>query len=511
MAAWLFVHTVFLYDAWRTVKKRFQKNVFLSAWFVVLLFVFVGMVLWVVDIQNSMSSGGAGAEGGGAGGTRVSVLPVDPGPVLLLAFFITMAKTYATSIRRFLKNSSMVFLFSQPIRRADVLVGAVVSEVFFNLYITGVVLGAGVVELLVFNFNYYPNPIHLAQLYLAVVAGTFGGFALGVGMNTHPRWAKIGLIFSASAVTSFAYTALNDFPGSPQSIHLLAGGTVVGEVALLLANRCLVDTWSRATAAGGGVRMSFYERTTGKLATCLMRPMGWNTALLFEKEVVEKIRTREYAGSLIALGAVGAGVVYAMGRIPNISGLSPAVSAAIPGLVFGGGLYTAALLEQGLPALTSFGKEGAAMWFFKTTPVPPWDVVGSKVLASLYMVPAMCVLSAVLPGLYLGVSPMGVVFAVAGATSMAFYASSAGIIFGARMPNFDRTTKGYPDIITTYLFAIVVLFLVFITTTPPFLIYIEEPILGVLAMVFVADMGALFLYLATSLAAEEFEKMEPPV
>jgi len=383
-------------------------------------------------------------------------------------------------------------------------------EIMFNLGLLALVAGIAYAEILVMGFHFFPNPLHFAQLILAVIAGSILGFTASIFNSVYPLKRRIPLLFLVSAPVAGIYIIMDNYWADPRSVLFLLIPLVISVVGILPAYKVFLETWSRATAAASGTRLSVYERTTGRFAPRMMRWIGWESSLFLEKELVERYRSKEVFGSLIVVGAVAFASVYSLGSLPDMEFIPLFVARVLPPLIIGMGLFVGAILEPGISALSAFGREGKAIWVVKTIPVDEREIVKAKALASMYTVPLLFVFVGMLVALLAGYRIIAAAIAGILGAAMCLIAVGAGIWFGARVPNFDTSVKGYPDMITIYTYAMVCLALCFLAAAPAFFLAMQSVFLGLMAAIFVADMAALFLYMCIGLSAKELRRMESP-
>ena len=492
---WFHTYSAEALQAWRSLKKRKEDSPLVTAWFVILLVVFIGMILAVTHYSNM---------------TDTEFLAVEPGSIILLVFFLFIAKSLANTNRRVLKQEPLVFYLSQPHHTSGYLMGLLCGEIMFNLGLLALVSGVAYAEALALDFIFYPNPIYFAQVILAIIAASILGFVFAIFNAVHPLRKRIALLAIVSSASAVFYIIIDNLPRDAHSVLYMSVPLVIASLALAPAFRVFQEAWNWSTAAATGTRRSVYERTTGKYAPKIMRWVGWESSLLLEKEFVERIRSREVWGSCIAIAAVSFASIYSLGKIPDLSFIPDFIARMLPPMVVGMGLFVGTILEPGMAALGAFGKDGKGTWVMKNAPMAAREVVKAKALGSLYTVPLLAVFAGALPALWGGYSALAAVFAAVMAVSMGLYAVGVGIWLGAKTPNFDPSVKGYPDIVTIYIYAMLSLGVCFFSTSVAFFFILFDGVLGILVGILMADLGALFLYMGIEAGAKEFRQMESP-
>ena len=112
-------------------------------------------------------------------------------------------------------------------------------------------------------------------------------------------------------------------------------------------------------------------------------------------------------------------------------------------------------------------------------------------------------------GVSVSYGALPILFTLGGILTMVFAFTGIGTWFGARYPNFEEAMKGNPDIVTMYIYSMLCLLLGAIIVGLPFAVLLFDPFLGMLSIIFAADVGLFILYGGIKMAGREFDRMEP--
>jgi hypothetical protein len=277
---------------------------------------------------------------------------------------------------------------------------------------------------------------------------------------------------------------------------------------LMLANRVFLEAWNIGTHPGKGIRKSLYTPRNNGREPVLARFMAEDSHVLLKREVVERFRSGQFLGMVITLVAITYGTIYAVNEFADAEAVQMRYGYLIKPLIVGMGIFAAALLEPGISTLSSIGKEGKNIWILRSSPIRGSTVLSTKAVASLVSVPFIAFGPGIFPGIFAGFDYTSTIFSALVALTMVFLCTGIASWFSAKYPNFDESVKGYPDIMTLYMYAMVSLFFVLMFVTLPFLIWLYDNVLGMLAIIFVADLAALVMYLGIVLGGAALDRTE---
>ncbi|MDG6221228.1 MAG: hypothetical protein QCI38_07250, partial [Candidatus Thermoplasmatota archaeon] len=255
-STWFQAYSAEVMGAWRAMGQRRKKNPVMTLWFFILLTIFIGVVLMAFNY---------------AGQTRQDFLAVDASSILLLVFFLFLAKSLANTSRRMVRHPPLVFYLSQPHPVSDYVVAFLCSELFFNLGLLALVSGIAYAEMLVLGIPLYVPPLHFIQVTLAIIASTILGFVFAIFNSYRPIKKRIPLLFLVSGGTAVFYTIVDNYAEANISILYISIVLAIGCLSLYPAMKIFLQSWNYATAAAMGSRKNVYERTTGRYAKRLMR------------------------------------------------------------------------------------------------------------------------------------------------------------------------------------------------------------------------------------------------
>ena len=488
-----FIHSVDVLSSWRGMNRRLGKHRFMSFWFAILLIAFVWIILEMLELTFL----GEGA-----------LISLEASTLYLLVFFLFMAKTVAETKSKVVENQSLLYLLSQPVRTRTVMLSKLATLMVFNLGLLAMAFGVGAAELLIFNFQIPTSPWVYLSVIASVVLATTSGYVFQI-MNTLRPFKKRLLIFLVLPQITVFYFSLNYMALRPEGQFVIFLALCIYSLGpVTISSSQFLDSWNIGTSAGKAVVRSVYDLPVPGWFSRFSRYLDPKVSALVRREAVEKLRTRDILGTVITVGAVAGGIVYAMGRVSDVELFDGRFDYLVNPLVIGIGIYIASVLEPGISSLTSVGREGKNIWLLKTSPLMGKEVLQSKAIANLWplflIVPAVGVYDTVHAG-YWGAH---VVFAVVTAVAMGLCFTGLGTWFGARYPNFEEAMKGNPDIVTMYIYSMICLVTGSILVGVPFLVYLEDRVMGILAIVLAADVALFVLHRGITAAGSEFDRME---
>ncbi len=493
---WFPVYTQVALTGYRVVKSRVRNHPLLLFWFVLLILAFFGIILKLFEFSIAQS--------------ELDIFEgVDRNGAVFMLFFLFLAKSTMDGINKGAASKEMTFLLSAKIRRRDILAGILVALTLFNLAIVALIFGIAVPMIVGLHMALPTDPYLLVYAIQMCLLGTFFGFVYAFLLYIQPLWKKLAYMSATTPFLSVLYYLMTYSNLSDQDLALYI--LVVYALSLpllLLVNRVMLDTWNSATNPGKNI--SGKVKLDGTVQNPLMaRIIGKNVLLLFTREVLRMMRTRHILGAIITLLAVSGGLYYLMNKFSDLDTSGIAFGSMILPLIMGLGIYMAVVLEQGVDSLSAVGREGKNIWILKSGPYSGKEVIRAKTLASLVFSPVVVINVSFVTAIQAGYSFGAGAFAIMGSLSMVFIAVGLGQWFGARFPNFDETSKGSPDMMMLYIYAMVVLLLAFLFCTIPLgVVLLYDLTLGLLVMAFFTCLAALLLILCVHLAGRRFDNSE---
>jgi len=177
-------------------------------------------------------------------------------------------------------------------------------------------------------------------------------------------------------------------------------------------------------------------------------------------------------------------------------------------LLIGMALYLGVVIQIVLPSLTLFSREGRKMWAIKVLPLDSEDIIWGKVLAMLFFSWTIVILIALPLPLVLGYNLGLILFSVISAIVMVISFSGIGVWASVKFPNYDESNDGAPDIITMYSILMLCLIVSVLLFSFPVTIFQIDQFMGILALIFTADMSLLFLYILVKRTAIGYERIQ---
>jgi len=494
---WFRVYAIDVLSGYRGMFRRFGKHRLMALWFVVLMLAFVGIVLEAIHLIRH--------------GSLSEALTLDDRTVYMFAFFALLGKTVAETQFRIIKAPELVHLFSLSIRPSSLVAGKVVRVVMFNLLLLALGLGIGAMEYIILPVDIPLNPWVFLSVIVLTILASFLGFSFVVFNSLRKLKKRVSLMFSIILPVFVFYYLITYTKLAHQTMfYAFVATMLIGILPLLVANRYFLEAWNAANAPDAGRVRSVYKRGSllMRWATRWLDPL---TDTLVEREIAEKMRSREFVGTVITVVAVAGGIVWSTGGVENIEFPSWMITWFFEPSLIGIGVFIGALLEPGMSALSSVGKEGKKIWILKTSPLPGRTITRSMGVANLIAMPFLVVSMGVFVPLYLGYGLRAVVFTAFSVLALCMTYVGIGLWMGAKYPSFDSAFRGTPDIVTIYLFAMVCLAIGGVLMGIPYAIYITDNVLGILAMVLAADMGLAFMLFGMERSGKAFDRMEPAV
>ncbi len=492
---WFDIYALDALEAWRALKTRVRHHPLMTLWFILLSFGFMGFILGVYAYSLEETDRGLFTD-------------IDVNTILFLIFIIFFAKSVSDSSRKITQNKAMVFQQAQPIRQSQVLFGKMFTEIMINLSLFTLIVGLGVFIILIFRFPIPGDFWFITNAIVITIAGTIIGIVFSI-FNVFPFSKRFLLMMWLIPLLGTFYYILFYMPlPNEQLFMLFAFLTIISFAMIVPCNHVFLEAWNRGINPGKDIRKSLYSRPSGGGGWIMKRFMPEKSRALLKREVTEVIRSGEFLGMVIMIIAISYATIYASGKLENPDLLGMRFGRLVTPMVVGIGIFAAALLEPGISTLRSIGKEGKNLWILKSSPLPGSTVIQTKALSSLISIPLIVAGPGVFATIWAGYEPVIVLFSALGAVMMVLLLTGLGAWFGAKYPNFDETVKGYPDLMTLYIYAMVCLFFATIFCSIPLIFLIFDRILGILVVIFFADLAALVLYLGIILGGSALDKTE---
>lgn len=491
---WFDIYAVDALGASRALKKRVRSHPLFTLWFLVLCMVFCWFMLRIYSISLAQDAG--------------PFTDITPGNVLLILFIIFFAKSVSDTQRRINQNKSLVFDLAQPTRQSHVLYGKLLYEIAANLWLFSLIMGLTVFTILLFGFSIPGDAWFVVNATTATAMGTVMGVLFAI-FNIFPLRRRLLLMMWIILPMSVFYSILTYTSLSGPVLFTAIGLLTLFSLSeISLGNRVFIEAWNIGCHPGKAARRSLYTPRVVLNSGIIIRLLKPNTLVLLKREVTERFRSGQFLGMVITIIAVTYGTIYAINEFADTEAVAIRYGYLVKPLIVGMGIFAAALLEPGISTLSSIGKEGKNIWILRSSPLRGSTVVSTKALASLVSVPFIALGPGIFPSFYAGFGYGSIIFSALVALTMVLLCTGIATWFSAKYPNFDESVKGYPDIMTLYIYAMVCLIFAVMFCTIPFFIWIYDPVLGMLAIIFFADMAALVLYLGIILGGAQLDRTE---
>jgi hypothetical protein len=433
---------------------------------------------------------------------------IEVNSILLIIFIFIFAKTVSDTSRKIAQNKAIVFHLSQPIRQANVLIGKLMAQLMINLGLFTAIIALFVVNILLFRFPVPGDFWFVANSIVLTVLATTIGIMFSL-FNVFPCKKRLVLLLGLSPFLTFLYYVL---------YYTQMGGALLFIVIFFLmtlsflmiipSNWVFLEAWNRGTNPNktvGKILFSFFKIGESRITRALL---SGNERALLKREIAERMRSKEFIGTVITILAITYGSLYIALEYSQEMFIENRFGAFFTPMMVGLGIFAASLLEPGLSQLSSIGKEGKNMWVLKSSPLSGATIVKIKALSNMVSMPLIILGPAIFVTLYMGYDVVIALFSAIGALMMIMLFTGIGSWFGAKYPNFDESVKGYPDIMTTYLYAMVCFILCIMFSFIPLGVLFLDRVLGMLAIIFYADLAALVLYLGITLGGSAIDRME---
>jgi hypothetical protein len=492
---WFYIYAQESQESWRTLKKRIVNHPLLTLWFFLLSFGFIWLVLRIYVFSIEQDTGGLFAD-------------LEVNSILLLIFIIFFAKSVSDTSRKIAQNKALVFHLSQPTKQANVLFGKLFFEMMINLGLYITMLSLFVFSILVFDYGIAGDLWFVLNSVSLVLLGTIIGTMFSL-FNVFAIKKRFLLLMWLSPLLIILYYVL--YYTSIGSYNLLLILFVLLAFSLIMiipTNWFFLESWNRGTNPGKSIDKTVLSSrgiTENRLFKILLSA---KERALLKREIAERLRSKEFIGTVITIIAISYGSLYIAMEYNQEIFVENRFGSLFTPLMVGLGIFAACLLEPGLSQLSSIGKEGKNLWVLKSQPLSGATIIKIKALANMISLPLIIIGPAVFVTLYTGYDLLIGLFAALGALMMVMLFTGIGAWFGARYPNFDESVKGYPDIMTTYIFAMVCFIFCIVFSIIPFGMVLTDRILGILTMIFCVDLAAMVLYSGIVLGGAEIDKLE---
>jgi hypothetical protein len=387
---WYDVYSKDAISAYRVLKKRISKHPIMTIWFIVLMIGFAWIVLRMYEFSMEQGEEGIFTD-------------IEPKTILLIVFFIFLAKSVADTARRVVQNKDLVFFLSRPIKQRSVLFGKFISEQIFNILVFETIVGVMTLVILFFGIRIELDLWYFGYAFLLTIFGTSMGFSFSVFNGLRPlrrrflvMMAEVPFFILVYNLTIELYEPLSGWLFTVLLIIL----TLISLLLLLLCDKVFLDAWTFGTSANEGAKRSVYD-IFSRSPLVPRRLMNERLRALVRRELAEEVRSGRIWGTVITVIAVTWGTMYAIDSLADVDIFNFSAGKYVYPLLVGMGIFAVSTLEPGLSSLSSIGREGKKLWILKTAPFGGKVVAKAKALANVAISPLIVFGTALVSAYYM--------------------------------------------------------------------------------------------------------------
>ncbi len=474
--------------SYRSMRERIYDHPMMTAWFILFLIAGFSTTLLVAEYVKTLD---------------IPILLLTRGDILFVIFFFFMGKSSSETMDLGLKNNRLKHLFTAPVRINEIR-NTVFMKIFWNnllLLAISVSLATSLRWLL--RIELYADRFFFLHMYLLVIAAVLIGYNLSILSRISNRLLKyVSLAIYGQNITFTWFILRGTY--SSQTVSLALGGIIASSLIVYhITTDLFLDSWilesSRSVSSVTHLRGENWllKRCTSKTICSIT-----------EKEILDRWRRRETAGTLGIVAVIGFGLVVLYHQLGPNPDLGFGLEEVFYPIFIGMSVFLAVILQLVIPSLTLFSREGRRMWAIKVLPIIPEDVIYGKLLSMLIFSPTIIVLIAIPLPILLGYPLSRIFFMIISSITLILISSGIGIWASARFPNFDESVNGSPDVMTMYIVMMSCLIIGALFIVPPLLILRSDAVLGLLMMILSADIALLFTSILSQLAASIFNAMQ---
>ena len=468
--------------------ERIRKHPLMFVWFFVLYITAMWLIAAVVDAAVKMP--------------EALIVEFNPTWAYYGIFFLFVTLGGIGSHFRMMRNTDLVHVLAQPIPFRSVLFGKFLTVFWLNmlLYTFGMCLELAMVQ----AFSLYPfiTLQVFVKVTLLVIAGTFVGFFISICGSLQPMPRKVFYLWLGSMFLTAVWYGM-DLGFVPICILLVTVILLAG-ADILLGSAFFLEGWNAQTT----VRSTFGKSEAQMFIRAARRlPASRTTKAVANKEFLFNARTRENLGSALTIFGIVTAELAAVETLGPRDQIEMEFAFLVYPIVNAMAIYVGAILFGAVEGLTLLGKESKSFWVVKHLPAKGRDIMEGKALSALLAALFMLVIAVPIPLLvYWDLSV--VAFSIVGTLALIFSFLGVGLWVGAIAPNFESSFRGTPDTITLYSTMMLCIVLGAVLLFPPLMLFIQDPVLGMLAVILSADIAAALLLLGKELAGRAYDKLE---
>ncbi len=474
--------------SYRSTLDRIKNHPIMTAWFLILLIGGFWMVLNLIVFAANLED---------------PFINPSRGDVLFGLFFFIVAKSSAETVENTFQNKSLKHLFSTSIKIRNIQLSRLLKVEWYNLLLVSLSMGVVTLIVIPFNLNLPIDRFFFPHLYALMIIAPLIGFNIGTVTYIKKLPLKVLALFIYGQNITLIWQSLH---GNYDPIYLMYFFAALGGfslIVILCSAGQFFNSWKYGTISATNNILRFHN-----VGDFVPKIFPKNIRKITEKEILIRWRRRETPAGIGVTILIGIGLLFFFFSYGPAPDFDLGIGDFFYPMLISISLYLSAALQVVIPSLSLFGREGRRLWTLKSSPIPSKDVIWGKVLSMLFFTPII-ILSIALPiPILLGYELSYILFILFAATAMIFIFAGIGIWASSRFPNFNESVEGSPDIITMYTVLVVDLMAALIFISFPASLFIFDNILGLLGMIFFADMSALILVFLVSRSSKLYDKIE---
>ncbi|MFO7791605.1 MAG: ABC transporter permease [Candidatus Saliniplasma sp.] len=475
-------------QSYRATKEKIFEHPFMTIWFILLLFTGFGLILFLIEYASTLDE-----------------LFIEPtrGDVLFSIFFFLFAKTSAETVDDTFRNKRLKFLVTSPVGSKKIIFSRLLKEVWYNLLLVAVSLAIVTSLVYIFGIQLPLDIYFIPHLYILALLAPISGFYMAMLSQLRDLKKKLLSLFLYGQTIPLVFYMVRTVDGTYEPFFVSFSIILVTFSLILIRSDLFFEAWTHGVTTDTGSSFRFHQ-AGDFLPKFIEEPIR----RIAEKEILERWRRKESPGSIGVIALIGIGLFFMYFRFGRSPDLGLDVDDFLYPLLIGIALYLGVVIQIVLPSLTLFSREGRKMWAIKTLPLDSEDIIWAKVLAMLVFSWVVVLLIAIPLPVVLDYSPAVVLFSMISAVVMILSFSGVGVWASVKFPNYDESSDGAPDIITMYSTLMLCLVLSLVLFSVPVTVFQTDRFLGLLALIFAADISMLLLVLFVKRASTLYERIQ---
>lgn len=474
--------------SYRSTLDRIKSHPIMTAWFLILLIGGFWMVLNLIEFAANLED---------------PFINPSKGDVLFGLFFFIMAKASAETVENTFQNKSLKHFFSTSIKTRNIQLSRLLKVEWYNLLLIALSMAVASSIIIPFGIDFPIDNYFFLHLYALMMIAPIIGFNLGTITYIRKLPLKILALFIYGQNITLIWQSLH---GNYEPVFLLYFFISLGILSFLVtlsSTKQFFDSWKYGTVSATNNLLRFHNA-----GDFVPKIFPNNIRKITEKEILIRWRRRETPTAIGVTVLIGVGLMFFYFSYGPAPEFDLGIGDFFYPMLISISLYLAAALQVVIPSLSLFGREGRRLWTLKSSPIPSKDVIWGKMLSMLFFTPII-LLSIALPiPILLNYELSYIFFILFAAVAMIFIFVGIGIWASSKFPNFNESVEGSPDIITMYTVLVVDLIAALIFISFPASLFMFDSILGLLGMIFFADMSALILVFLVSRSSKLYDKIE---